>query len=145
MLDLLIEHNADITVRDTKKRSLLHLAACQKNSPICEKLLSLALAVDAVDEDGATPLHEAVQVNNLELVKLLLDKNADINKPDNDGYTPLHVAARSNRLLLILEYLLKNKAASDAKTVHGDLPLHIAAGCGKCYLIQLLFLTQPVA
>lgn len=130
MLNLFIEHNADTIVKDNRGQSLLHLAIYQKDEEICAKLISIGLDVNAQDEDGSTPLHVAVELNEIELVKTLLENEADIHKTDIDDYSPLHTAARVKNSSEILELLLKNKAKADAKTVHGDLALHIAAATG---------------
>ena len=45
--------------------------------------------VNAIDENGRTPLMNAAQDGHLTLVKELLRRNADINAQDNNGNTPL--------------------------------------------------------
>ena len=56
--------------------------------------------IDASDERGNRPLHEAVEEHNLEMTALLLDKGAETDPVRWDGCTPLHVAvfrARKSR------------------------------------------------
>jgi len=46
------------------------------------------------DENGWTPLHEAVRANQLDVVDFLLAHGAEINAVTNEGkgYSPLHLA-----------------------------------------------------
>ena len=56
--------------------------------------------INASDERGNRPLHEAVVAHNLEMTALLLDKGADPDPVRWDGCKPLHVAvfrARKSR------------------------------------------------
>lgn len=56
--------------------------------------------IDASDERGNRPLHEAVEAHNLEMTAMLLDKGADPDPVRWDGCKPLHVAvfrARKSR------------------------------------------------
>jgi ankyrin repeat protein len=48
--------------------------------------------VNAKDEKGWTPLHEAALGGHKETVELLIAKGADVNAKNNDGVTPLNWA-----------------------------------------------------
>ena len=54
--------------------------------------------IDAKDDAGFTPLHEAAMDNSLDVARLLLDRGAEVDAKDNDGNTPLHGAAEGNSL-----------------------------------------------
>jgi ankyrin repeat protein len=56
--------------------------------------------VNARDNDGATPLHQAVSETNTHQTLKLLQNGADINARDNKGDTPLHWAVRAMMNLL---------------------------------------------
>lgn len=45
--------------------------------------------VNAADEYGLTPLHEAATNGQTEVAKLLLDNEAEVNAKDKFGYTPM--------------------------------------------------------
>ena len=45
---------------------------------------------------------------------------------NSDGQTPLHIAAQMGNLW-IAEYLLRHGTNVNAKDMHGNTPLHIAA------------------
>ena len=45
-----------------------------------------------MDQDGETPLREAVRYGNVEVAMLLLDHNANVNAQNRRGESPLDVA-----------------------------------------------------
>jgi ankyrin repeat protein len=53
--------------------------------------------IEAVGEDGRTPLHRTSYFNKVAVVKLLLEKGANISGRRLDGGTPLHSACRHKR------------------------------------------------
>ena len=55
-------------------------------------LLSSGANPNARDEDGATPLHLAVDRGSLDIVVLLIDFGSNVNVADEDGTTPLYIS-----------------------------------------------------
>ena len=55
-----------------------------------------ASLVHARDQNGWTPLHEAVRGHSEAIVKFLVDKGADVNAPTEYGETPLEIATEFN-------------------------------------------------
>lgn len=85
-----------------------------------------------VDEDPnphATPEREilwAAEKGDLDLVKSLVSKHSHlVNVHDKDGYTALHRACYSNHVAIV-EFLLKNHADPNARTIDRWTPLHSA-------------------
>ncbi|RYG19769.1 ankyrin repeat domain-containing protein [bacterium] len=58
---------------------------------IVTALLDRGVDIDAEDDDGQTPLHEAAVYGHEELVELLLSRGADPNARDEEGSTMLKV------------------------------------------------------
>jgi len=102
--------------------------------------ISYGADVSLRNEDGQTPLHNAVSVSNKKWIVDLLDARADINaqieptvisesiKWDADkepGFTPLHVAALCGSEWMT-RLLLERGARSDIRDGRGNTPLDVA-------------------
>ncbi|XP_046889078.1 ankyrin repeat domain-containing protein 22 [Hypomesus transpacificus] len=119
----LLDHNAEVSLRNKKNRTCLHYAARRtfslldylmiailmpilligylilvqkqkKNVSLMNLVLSSAVEVDAVDNKGNTALHYACQRKSHRLVPLLLEKNADASIQNHNKETPLDIARR---------------------------------------------------
>lgn len=110
-VELLLDHGADICIRDMTCRSPLAVAAFCGCMDVVELLLnkidvassssSLSTATIAsssllndVDNNGCTPLWLAARTGNLSMVKLLVDAGADATKKNKDDMSPLDVAVK---------------------------------------------------
>jgi hypothetical protein len=75
---------------------LIHLAARSDNVWLIARLIELGTDVNAVNNDGESPLLEHVLFGtDPEIVRMLVEAGADVNLASNDGETPLWVAAAS--------------------------------------------------
>ena len=73
-------------------------ASQQKNKQaILESCLQQGVNINAVDEEGNTALHLAVDTGQIEVVQFLLNNGADITVKNNDGKTPLHCACEFSK------------------------------------------------
>ena len=81
--------------------------------------------VNAVDDDGWTPLHYAAGMGTLENIQVLLEAGGNINAANDDG-TPLHPASWYGSLENI-KALLVAGADVMARDNDGWIPLHYAA------------------
>ncbi|XP_042637429.1 apoptosis-stimulating of p53 protein 1 [Orycteropus afer afer] len=68
------------------------------------------------NDEGITPLHNAVCAGHLHIVKFLLDFGVNVNAADSDGWTPLHCAASCNSVHLCKQ-LVESGAAIFASTI----------------------------
>ena len=60
--------------------------------------MSFGCAVDAVDNKGTRPLHDAAYKGINGLITILMDRGADVNCQDRSGVTPLHWAAANGQV-----------------------------------------------
>lgn len=68
------------------------------------------------NDEGITPLHNAVCAGHHHIVKFLLDFGVNVNAADSDGWTPLHCAASCNSVHLCKQ-LVESGAAVFASTI----------------------------
>ena len=71
VLRLLLEHGADINVRNHRGRTPLYLASSSGMQDVVRLLLEQGADVDAKSNDGITPVQEAAKRGHTEVVKLL--------------------------------------------------------------------------
>jgi len=60
---------------------------------VVEFLLSAGASIQARDDGGLHPLHNACSFGHCDVVRLLLEAGASPNTRDNWNFTPLHEAA----------------------------------------------------
>ena len=91
-------------------------------------LLDHGADLEAMDDKGRTPLHEAVEFNTDPAVAaVLLDHGANIEARADEGITPLHRAAENNVEPAVAALLLDQGADIAARDNYGATPLHRAA------------------
>ncbi len=84
----------------------------------------------ALDLQGETPLHHALQLRSTEMVALLLARGADVNQRDRDGWTPLMTAAYGDDAADV-KVLVAHGADPNAMSAQKFTPLGIAVQYGK--------------
>ncbi len=117
----------------------LQQAALDGNMRKVSTLLADGVDVNAADEEGWTPLRNAVFQENVTVVKLLLAKGADPNTRDRrDGSTSLQWAAQIGHAEMVAS-LLKSGADVNARdTFSGSTALFFAAGAGHVAAVKAL-------
>ena len=81
--------------------------------------------INAVNDKGATPLHNAVCKGNKDIINCLLYHGAYVNIQDQEGYTPLHRAVQKNSMANVLCLLYYN-ADLTLTNSEGATPLSLA-------------------
>ena len=126
VLKLLQGWGCDLRKKTTNGASNLHRAARGGHTETLAFLLTVDNDVDAVDEHGCTPLHDA----RGSCSQRLIEAGADVHKTTTaQRLTPLHKAAWRDDVEA-LNALLEICQAIDAKDAAGRRPLHHAAAAG---------------
>ena len=81
----------------------LHAAVSGGHVGMVRRLLAAGAQVNAVTEEGITPLLLAAAHSQCECAHLLLAVGADVQAANNAGYTALHAAARCGCVPLLCE------------------------------------------
>ncbi len=137
IVDLLLEHGANVDATDVNRKTALHWAADHGFKTIAETLLAHKAEVDAREKDDVTPLRMAAQKGFKSIAEILVAHGADVNSRDNNRVTPLQSAASvGNRA--IVEWLLANKADVNAADSGGWTPLTAAIRFGKLDIARML-------
>ena len=100
LVRLLLEHGANINVRNGQHQTPLHQALVGIKDAyesdylyLIHLLLAHGADVDALDNDHSTPLHLASQNGSIGAARRLLKHGANIHIQNNDGHTPSQVAS----------------------------------------------------
>ena len=94
--------------------------------------------LNAIGEDGETPLTTAVLGGHEELAVLLIDRGAGIEARNSGGFTPLHAAAYSNAVGLAERLIDLGIDIGDRTNKAGVPPLNVAAEQGHAEIAKLL-------
>ena len=93
MVRRLLDLGADPDAVDEHGSRPVQFAAAGHSGAVVRCLLEAAgQNVDLADNYGATPLHDAAELNRAECVEVLLEMGADVSVVDATGCTPLLVA-----------------------------------------------------
>ena len=96
-------------------------------------------SVNARDDDGYTALHHAAMRNREDVAELLISRGADIEiKTAYAGETALHCAASTAASVPIISALIAAGADVNARSRHGNTPLHIAAEPAEIEAVKAL-------
>ena len=141
---MLLDHGADINVRNKNGRTPLHGAVNElpDNDEECyfnaiQFLLEHGADVVAQDHDHMTPLHVASQYHGTRVVRLLLEHSANVDALDNQSATPLHFASRGGSVG-VARVLIEHGADVHALDGSHSTPLHFASQSGDADSARLL-------
>ncbi|PAA83323.1 hypothetical protein BOX15_Mlig001130g2 [Macrostomum lignano] len=106
--EILISHQADLSLKDSRDQTALHCAILSNNGQLATLLLKQStVEIDCQDENGKTALLIAVENEMADVVNFLLENGADWSQADLKQATPLSVALERGNpdvVRAILEY-----------------------------------------
>jgi ankyrin repeat protein len=106
---------------------------------LIEDLVKLRADVNAQDDNGQTPLHDAINKRSINMVETLLAQGAAIDIPDSSGQTPLHMAAKDLSSKYIQALVDKaSKEQINKLSGNGQTALHIAIIQGNLPAVKIL-------
>lgn len=132
VLAVLIKAGANLEARDHRGRTPLHwgpFAYTRQPKHIYRKLgqphdtvfvdpgpaegivllLNAGAKIEAVDDEGNTPLHEAARLTSVRGAEALLARGAKVNAKNKAGETPLSIAKESDHRRPVLELLERRR------------------------------------
>ncbi len=144
ILEILLEHGADVNALTGYGFSPLHLAASSNTDSFIPLLTSKGADVNQANSIGFTPLHAACDRGYFAAASTLLQAGANVNSVDQDGFSPLLSATMSGNVelvkLLVHSGAEKNvQAKIDYQNVApGDTPLAVAKKMNNEEMIKIL-------
>lgn len=133
VLEKLLYHRLDPLATTHEGQTCLHEAAARHDTACATTLLQgwAVELLNAVNHDGRTPLHIAIDAGHEALAQEMMTQGALTNTYDTKGMTPLHIAAKAGKTALV-HLLLENGATLDASEgKDGASPLLMALRAGQ--------------
>ncbi|MDE1151132.1 MAG: ankyrin repeat domain-containing protein [Micavibrio sp.] len=139
LIKTLLSYDPGINAAPGKDRkTALHLVAERRQLDTLTQLLAVNdLHINAVNSNGSTALHLAVETGNNGGARMLIEHGVDINIQDRRGVTPLNGAAKLNVPDLV-ETLVTAGAALDKADTAGNTPLQHAARHGSIRAVKAI-------
>lgn len=103
VLNKLVIAGADINKLDNKKESVISYFIKNKPFEYSEYLVIAGANLDVENDEGWTPIFDAVVSGNIKLVELMLERGGDFKKEDIYGNIPIFYTNNEDMLLKLLE------------------------------------------
>jgi len=91
-----MDQGVDILSNNASKENALHYCHREVSPDVCEMLIQFGVDINAVDDQGETPLIRAAAMGNYTIAKKLIEHGANINYRTPYGETAL-LAAENNQ------------------------------------------------
>ena len=140
MMEFFIKEGLDVNEADFYDDTALHIVIKSSKSEevklaAVELLLANKANINAVGDEGKTPMHIAVKKENLEIARALLDKGSDIK--GEAGKELLFLAAENEDFELV-RLLIGKGVDINTKNRGGETLLHIAVEKGHLEIVRAL-------
>jgi ankyrin repeat protein len=120
--EVLIARKVEVFTGSSIGATLLHGAACSKDSAFFDWVLANTPDVNAGARNGKTPLHKAARCNAAENAVKLIARKADVNRKDAKGRSPINDLYGPDTLRCAA-ILLDAGASPDSAGADGVTPL----------------------
>ena len=137
ILTLLLEHGANVDVRDTMRQAPLHRASRGGKLEAGQILLDHGADIHARMYDESTPLHVAASRGCVDFARMLLERGAEINPRDHVSNTPLHDATSTGKPQVV-RLLLEYGADVNTRNQEGETPSEFASRIKQRGVLELL-------
>ncbi|KAI1339173.1 hypothetical protein F5Y15DRAFT_80694 [Xylariaceae sp. FL0016] len=138
----LLENGANVTAKNTRDKTALHLVAERNDKEHREDMVQLLLEhgadVGSVSDGWWTPLHNAAQSGHLGIAVLLLEAGANVNAELSNGMTPLHWAAFNGFEDIVRLFLSRPDVKPNTKDFFDRTAMLCAAEKNHPEIVQLL-------
>lgn len=129
VVEILLQHQADVDISNDIEQTPLHLASEKGNENIVKQLLKAKAKVDAEDKDGKTALHLTSGAGPEDYS----EQEGELG-PDEKEMAEF----RSGRHAAVVKLLLKHGAKPEAKTNKNETALHLAVARGDPARLDLI-------
>ncbi|MCL7714669.1 ankyrin repeat domain-containing protein [Stenotrophomonas mori] len=133
----LLANGADPRAADAEGNTPLHHAARSSDPGVAALLRDAAAEIDALNQEGHSPLALACQAGNWRLARFLLERGAKVEPPGGVPVLISAVAAEDDDPAGV-QLLLKHKARLDARDRNRRSALHEAAAAGHAEIVEVL-------
>ena len=133
LVELLLEHGADINHGDRHGNAVLHWAASSWNTDTVKFLLEHGADINRENSNGATALHWAASSGNIDVIKFLLEHGAD-----KIHVSTALISATQTLQAGAVKLLLEHGADINIKEYYGQTALMKAASNGSVEIVELL-------
>lgn len=139
-LNKLVIAGADINKLDNKKESVISYFIKNKPFEYSEYLVIAGANLDVENDEGWTPIFDAVVSGNIKLVELMLERGGDFKKEDVYGNIPIFYTNNEDMLLKLLEIKDYNLNMRNKKNenIFGEIYLR-AVDNGYINVVKKLF------
>ncbi|KAI8520640.1 Unconventional myosin-XVI, partial [Branchiostoma belcheri] len=137
VVELLIQHGADLKARNKGGQTALHWACRHEQTGVVELLIQHGADLEARDKFGETALHCASRAGQTGVVELLIQHGANLEARNNGGSTALHRASGAGQTGVV-ELLIQHGADLEARDRYGRTALHWACANGQTGVVELL-------
>lgn len=139
-LNKLVIAGADINKLDNKKESVISYFIKNKPFEYSEYLVIAGANLDVENDEGWTPIFDAVVSGNIKLVELMLERGGDFKKEDVYGNIPIFYTNNEDMLLKLLEIKDYNLNMKNKKNenIFGEIYLR-AVDNGYVNVVKKLF------